>query len=146
MPWSREEDFWRNTSILHFLSPNYLPYGWRVMKFTISGLLPLIMLHTKFGKDWPSSFWGEDVNVRRTTDDDGRQPIAIGHLSDSVDLKIEILSEVTHHFPRKAQLLFLRWSWKNSGGTHIWEKSRIWEIKSKMSLSLRKKLFGGTLW
>ena len=29
----------------------------------------------------------EDVNSRRTSHDDGRQPIAIGHLSDSGDLK-----------------------------------------------------------
>ena len=38
------------------------------------------MLRTK---DWSSSSWEEDVNARRTkkTDDDGRQPIAIGHLS-----------------------------------------------------------------
>ena len=28
----------------------------------------------------------EDVNRRRTTHDDGRQPIAISHLSDSGDL------------------------------------------------------------
>ena len=33
-----------------------------------------------------SSSWEEDVNAR--TDDDGHQPIAIGHLSDSSDLKI----------------------------------------------------------
>ena len=25
---SREEDFLRNTSILHFLPQNYLPFGW----------------------------------------------------------------------------------------------------------------------
>ena len=73
MPGSREEDFWRNTSILHFLPKNYLPFGWGVMKFTISGLLPLMMLHTKFGKDWPSSFWGEDVNARRKTNDARRR-------------------------------------------------------------------------
>ena len=30
-------------------------------------------------------------NARRTTDDDGRQPIAIGHLSHSGDLKTELL-------------------------------------------------------
>ena len=30
--------------------------------------------------DWPSSSWEEDVN-------DGRQPVAIGHLSYSGDLK-----------------------------------------------------------
>ena len=88
MPGSIEEDFLRNTSILNFLPQNYLPFGWGVMKFTISCLLTLQMLHTKFGKDWPSSFWGEDVNAQPTTDDDGRQPIAIGHLSDSGDLKI----------------------------------------------------------
>ena len=28
MPLSREEDFLRNTSILHFLPQNYLPLGW----------------------------------------------------------------------------------------------------------------------
>ena len=70
MPGSREEDFWRNTSIL---PQHYLPFGWGVMKFTISGLLPLMMLHTKFCNDWPSSFWGEDVNARPTTDDARRR-------------------------------------------------------------------------
>ena len=45
------------------------------------------MLHTKFGKDWSSRFWGGDVNGRWTTHNDGGQPIAIGQLSDSVDLK-----------------------------------------------------------
>ena len=45
-------------------------------------------LHNKFHDNWISSFWGEDVNARRTTHDDGRQPIAKGHLSDSGDLKI----------------------------------------------------------
>ena len=53
-----------------------------------SGLHLLLMPHTKFGKDWLSSFWGEDVNARCTLHDDGRQPIAIGHLSNSCDLKI----------------------------------------------------------
>ena len=33
MPLSREEYFVRNTSILHFLPKNYLPFGWGVMKF-----------------------------------------------------------------------------------------------------------------
>ena len=46
---SREEDIWRNTSILHFLPQNYLSLGRGVMKFTISCLLTLQMLHTKFG-------------------------------------------------------------------------------------------------
>ena len=30
-------------------------------------------------------------------------------------------------FSEKSKLLFLRWGWKNVGGTHIWEKSQIWE-------------------
>ena len=60
---STEENFKRNTSILHFL-----PLGVGVMKFTISGLLPLHMLYSKFGKDLTNSFLGEDVKRRRTTD------------------------------------------------------------------------------
>ena len=60
------------------------------MKFTISGHLPLQILHIKFGKDWPNIFEGEDVNWRQTlqTDDCEGQSIARGHLSDSGDLKI----------------------------------------------------------
>ena len=69
MPGSWEEDFLRNTAILHFLPQNYIPFGWGVMKFTISGLLPLMMLDIKFGKDWPSSFWGEDLNAPRMMTD-----------------------------------------------------------------------------
>ena len=45
------------------------------------------MLHTKFGQDWPSSFW-EEVNGRQAMDDDGLEHVAIGHLSHSSDLKI----------------------------------------------------------
>ena len=45
-----------NTLSFHFLPQNYLPLGWGVMKFTISCLLTLKMLHTKSGQDWPSSF------------------------------------------------------------------------------------------
>ena len=36
---------------------NVRPLGVRVMKYTISCLFPLQMLHTKFEKDWPSGFW-----------------------------------------------------------------------------------------
>ena len=74
MPLSRdsEEDYFKNTSILHFSPQKYLPLGLGVMKFTSSCLLTLQMLHTKFGKDWPSSFW--DVNGRRTTHYDNRSP------------------------------------------------------------------------
>ena len=41
------------------------------------------MLHTKLSSDLPGISWEEDVtcNARRTTDDDGCQSIAIGHLS-----------------------------------------------------------------
>ena len=74
MPLSREEDFVRNTSVLHFLPQNYLPLGVGVMKFIISFLLTLQMLHTKFDQDWHSSSGEEDVNAQHTTDDNGRQP------------------------------------------------------------------------
>ena len=57
-----------------------------VMKFKISCLLTLQMLHTNLVKIGP-------VNARSTTDNDGRQPIAIGHLSDSGDLKIKHLCQ-----------------------------------------------------
>ena len=56
------------------------------MKFIISCLFTLQMLHTKFAKDWPSGSWEDDVNALQTTHDE-RQPIAIGQLSDSGDLK-----------------------------------------------------------
>ena len=38
----------------------------RDMKLKISCLFTLHMLHTKLGKDWPSSSWEDDVNGRRT--------------------------------------------------------------------------------
>ena len=65
------------------------------MKFIISGLLPIHMLHTKFGKIGlvVSEEKMLSDNARQTTDDARRrnQPIAIGHLSDSGDL-------IKHHF------------------------------------------------
>ena len=61
MPHSREEDFLRSTSILPH---NNLSLGNGIMKFTFFGLLTLQMLHTKYGKDWPSSSWEQDVNER----------------------------------------------------------------------------------
>ena len=71
MPGSIEEDFLRNTSILHILPQNYLPLGVGVMKFIISFLLTLQMLHTKFDQDWHSNSREEDGNAheRRTTMD-----------------------------------------------------------------------------
>ena len=58
------------------------------MKFTISCLLALQMLHTKFGKIGLVVLEKKMLthDARRMTDDDG-QPIAIGHLSYSGDLK-----------------------------------------------------------
>ena len=49
------------------------------------------MLHTKLVKIGPVVLDKKMLtdDARRTTHDDGRQPIAIGHLSDSGDLKIE---------------------------------------------------------
>ena len=50
----------------------------------------LFFLLYKCYTDLPNSSQEEDVNVRRTTDDDGHQRIAIGHLSDPRNIKIEI--------------------------------------------------------
>ena len=77
-----EEDFLRNTAILHCSPQNYLPFGWGVMKFIISRVLPLMMLHTNLVKIGPVV-----SEEKMLTHDDGRQPITIGHLSDSRDLK-----------------------------------------------------------
>ena len=59
------------------------------------------MRHIKFGNYWPKSSWYKDVNARQTmdeerctTDDDGRQPLAIGHLSYPGDLKNIFLKNV----------------------------------------------------
>ena len=41
---------------------------------------------------WLSSSWEEYANARQTMDD-GRQPIAIGHLIDSGDLKSKMAEE-----------------------------------------------------
>ena len=56
------------STIFHFLLQNYLPleWGWGVMNFTISCLLTIQMLHTKFCKDWLSS---SSKRCYRTTDD-----------------------------------------------------------------------------
>ena len=53
-------------------------------------------------------------NERRTTDDDGRQPKAIGHLSDSGDLKtietLGIFINQVHSFDIYSVTLFIRWN------------------------------------
>ena len=46
------------------------------MKITMIGLHCLLMLHTKFCKDWPCSFWEtvtDDKHARRMTDKDGNK-------------------------------------------------------------------------
>jgi hypothetical protein len=51
---------------------------------TILELDTLVMIQTKFGFHWSSTFRGEDFwkSLRRTTDDDdGRQVMAIAHLT-----------------------------------------------------------------
>ena len=85
----REEDFLRNTSILHFLPPNYLPVGWGSWncKFYVS--LPYRCYIPKLVKIGLVVFWDEDVNGQPTTNYDGCQPIVIGHLSHLGDLKIQ---------------------------------------------------------
>ena len=81
MPGSREEDLLRNTSILHFLLQNYLPFGWGVMKFTIYCLLTLRILHTK------TSIGILELMLMHKAqgmmDVDRCQPTAIGHLNEA---------------------------------------------------------------
>jgi hypothetical protein len=50
---------------------------------TILKLDTLVMIQTKFGFHWTSTFRGEDFwkSLRSTTDDDGRQVMAIAHLT-----------------------------------------------------------------
>ena len=57
--------FFRNTLILNPPPPKLPPLGVGVMKFTISGLIPLHML--LIGIDWPSCFRGIDVTGPRST-------------------------------------------------------------------------------
>ena len=57
-----------------FFTPKLPPLGVGVMKFTISCHLTLQLLHTKLGWDWPSSFWEEDFNARRTPTCSNRSP------------------------------------------------------------------------
>ena len=50
---------------------------------TMLKLDTLVMIQTMFGFHWSSTFRGEDFwkSLRRTTDDDGRQVMAIAHLT-----------------------------------------------------------------
>lgn len=43
--------------------------------------------HGRNGLNWPESFQDRGDNVKLLTNDDGRKPIAIGHLRESGSLK-----------------------------------------------------------
>ena len=66
--------------------PKCLPLGYWVMYFTISYLLTLQMLHrcTEFCTVLEKKML--IVDGQQTTDEDRRQPMAIGYLSDPGDL------------------------------------------------------------
>ena len=66
-------------------TPKLPPLG--IIEFTISCLLTLQMLHTKFDPVVLKKIMLTQ-DGRRTMHDDGHQPTAIGHLSDSCDLII----------------------------------------------------------
>ena len=90
---------------LHFLTQNYLPF--RVGSWNIQFLvhLPYICYLANLDLDWLSSSWEEDVNAWRTTNYDGQQPIAIGQLSDSNDLKMSVLNEGIFKISRMSIML-----------------------------------------
>ena len=83
-----------------------------VMKFTISCLLPYrccIPNMIKIGPvDLEKKMLMDDAH---TLHDDGRQPISIGHLSDSGDLKTLIVAE---HTLSKCWTHCERWEWTNN--------------------------------
>ena len=83
MPLSREKYFLRKTSILHFLPQNYLPFGTGVIKFTVLVSLPYRCYIPFLVKIGPVV-----LEKKMLTDDGGRQPIAMGHLSYTGKLKI----------------------------------------------------------
>ena len=59
-------------------------------------LKTLVMIQIKFGSNWSSSFRGEDIwkSLRRTTDDDGRQVMAIAHMTLWARWATKILVEI----------------------------------------------------
>ena len=57
-----EKIFKKYLNFTFFFTPKWIPLGVGFIKLTISCLLTLKMVHTKFGKVWPSSSWEEDVN------------------------------------------------------------------------------------
>ena len=87
MPRSREEVL-KNHKFCNFYPKITSPWSGDD-GFTIP-CLKLQILQTKLVKI-DRSLWKEDANGQRTKYDDGRQPIAIDHLSNSGDLRIEIM-------------------------------------------------------
>ena len=98
MPLRREEDFWRNTSILHFLSQNYIPLGWGSWNLQFLVSLPYGCCIPNLVKIGPVVLEKMLTHDERTKDDDGRQPRAIGHLSYSDDLKNTFI--ISMHYTR----------------------------------------------
>ena len=102
MPLSREEDFLRNTSIFY---PNIIS-PWRGGPCNSQCLVSwtyrcYILNLVKIGP--------VILEKKMLTDDDGRQPIAIGHLSDSGELKSHAnLLKLNLYGPYSTQ-----WFWKN---------------------------------
>ena len=85
MPMGGKEVWFFFFTLWYISTPLALEHRPRVIKFIIiSSLLTLQMPHAEFGIAWHSNSSAEDIlNGRRTTDDDGRQSIAIGHQSNS---------------------------------------------------------------
>ena len=70
MPLSREEDFLRNTSILHFLPQNYLPLGEFLVSLPYRYYIPNLV---KIGPIVLEKMLTDDG--RRTPHDNERQPL-----------------------------------------------------------------------
>ena len=82
MPWSKEEeDFFKKNINFTLFIPKLPPLGVGAMKFTVLVFLPNRCYISNLVKIGPVVF-----EKKMLTDDNGRQPIAIGHLSDSSDL------------------------------------------------------------
>ena len=108
--------------IFYSKNKNSLGGGWGGgggMKFLISRLLSLQMLHTKFGKDWPSSSCevghGRMTNdERRTQIDANRSPFAINCLGHS----FEYLRPGMLHAK-------FGWNWSSGSGENVKDDRKI---------------------
>ena len=95
---------------------------------TILKLHTLVMIQTKFGFHWSRTFRGEDFwkSLRRTTDDDdGRQVMAIAHMTlwvrwaKKVNIIIRII--IKPEVPRSLQSLTWIKAVFNNNATALWE-------------------------